>query len=122
MSRAALASFTSSSSVCLPGRAAVGDLEAHGCSRDSQRHTYPRRLGTTTDFQSLRIIYEASVTGGELRHETNDSTDMAAWHPLNQVPALELVSLIDVGLTLWQVRPTVGRTFTSSRVVRRSVL
>lgn len=76
---------------------------------DSQRHTYPRRLGATADFQSLRIVYEARVTGGELRHETDGSTDMAAWHPLKQVPALERVGLVDVGLTLWRERPAVGR-------------
>ncbi|MFH8392184.1 NUDIX hydrolase [Streptomyces sp. NPDC018036] len=76
---------------------------------DSQRHTYPRRLGATADFQSLRIVYEARVTGGELRHETDGSTDMAAWHPLEEVPALDRVLLVDVGLTLWRERPVVGR-------------
>jgi len=76
---------------------------------DSQRHTYPRRLGATADFQSLRIVYEAQVTGGELRHETNGSTDMAAWHPLGEVAALDRVLLVDVGLTLWRERPVVGR-------------
>ncbi|KAB1978525.1 NUDIX hydrolase [Streptomyces triticiradicis] len=76
---------------------------------DSQRHTYPRPLGATADFQSLRIVYEAQVTGGELRHETNGSTDMAAWHPLEEVPALDRVLLVDVGLALWRERPVVGR-------------
>ncbi|MGW1069564.1 NUDIX hydrolase [Streptomyces aureus] len=76
---------------------------------DSQRHTYTRRLGATADFQSLRIAYEAEVTGGELRHETNGSTDMAAWHPLKQIPALDRVLLVDVGLTLWRERPVIGR-------------
>ncbi|MFF8534563.1 NUDIX hydrolase [Streptomyces sp. NPDC015532] len=76
---------------------------------DSQRHAYPRRLGATADFHSLRIVYEARVTGGELRHETDGSTDMAAWHPLEEVPALDRVGLVDVGLTLWRERPAVGR-------------
>lgn len=76
---------------------------------DSQRHTYPRRLGATADFQSLRIVYEAQVTLGELRHETNGSTDMAAWHPLEEVPALDRVLLVDVGITLWRERPMVDR-------------
>ena len=48
---------------------------------DSIRRSYPRRLGTAADFQGLRIVYEARVTGGQLRHETGGSTDMAAWHP-----------------------------------------
>ncbi len=49
------------------------------------------------------------VTGGELRHETNGSTDMAAWHPLDEVPALDRVALVDVGLRLWRERPPLGR-------------
>lgn len=77
---------------------------------DSIRRAYPRRLGTTADFQGLRIVYQARVTGGELRHETGGSTDMAAWHPLDEVPELERVGLVDVGLALWQERPATGRT------------
>ncbi|TLS42438.1 NUDIX hydrolase [Streptomyces montanus] len=76
---------------------------------DSVRRRYPRRLGTTADFQGLRIVYEARVTGGELRHETNGSTDMAAWHPLDEVSGLERVELVDVGLALWRERPAAGR-------------
>ena len=77
---------------------------------DSTRRRYPRRLGTVADFQGLRIVYEARITGGELRHETNGSTDMAAWHALDEVPALERVGLVDVGLELWRQRPILGRT------------
>lgn len=75
---------------------------------DSIKRDYPRRLGTRADFHGLRIIYEAQVTAGTLRHETNGSTDMAAWHPLGQVPTLERVGLVDVGLTLWRERPVNG--------------
>lgn len=75
---------------------------------DSNRRDYPRRLGARADFHALRIVYEARVTGGELRHETNGSTDMAAWHPLEEVPNLERVGLVDVGLRLWRERPPNG--------------
>jgi 8-oxo-dGTP pyrophosphatase MutT (NUDIX family) len=75
---------------------------------DTGRRTYPRRLGTRADHQALRIVYEARVTGGDLRHETNGSTDMAAWHPLEEVPTLERVGLVDVGLRLWRERPADG--------------
>ncbi|MFI1734458.1 NUDIX hydrolase [Streptomyces acidicola] len=74
----------------------------------SNRRQYPRRLGAVADFHGLRIVYEARVTGGDLRHETNGSTDMAAWHPLDAVPSLERVGLIDVGLALWRERPPAG--------------
>lgn len=77
---------------------------------DSMRRGYPRRLGSAADFHGLRIVYEVRVTGGELRHETDGSTDLAAWHLLDEVPALDRVGLVDVGLTLWRQRPAVGRT------------
>ncbi|MDG5807725.1 NUDIX hydrolase [Streptomyces ossamyceticus] len=75
---------------------------------DSVTEDRSRRLGSRAAFHSLRLVYEARVTGGTLRHETNGSTDMAAWHPLEEVPALERVGLVDVGLTLWRRRPPHG--------------
>jgi 8-oxo-dGTP pyrophosphatase MutT (NUDIX family) len=76
---------------------------------DSIRRTYPRPLGAHADFHGLRIVYEGRVTGGELRHETDGSTDMAAWHPLEAVSQLQRVGLVDVGLRLWHERPSAGR-------------
>ena len=76
---------------------------------DSLLRTHPRRLGATAGFHGLRIVYEARITGGELRHETNGSTDMAAWYALDEVPALDRVGLVDVGLALWRQRPPLGR-------------
>ncbi|MEU5090937.1 NUDIX hydrolase [Streptomyces sp. NPDC021356] len=76
---------------------------------DSIRRTYPRPLGSHADFHGLRIVYEAQVTGGDLRHETGGSTDMAAWHDLDAVPELQRVGLVDVGLRLWRERPAAGR-------------
>ncbi|MFF1449501.1 NUDIX hydrolase [Streptomyces sp. NPDC058274] len=76
---------------------------------DSIKRVYARRLGGTADFHGLRIVYEARITGGELRYETNGSTDMAAWHALEEVPGLDRVGLVDVGLALWRGRPATGR-------------
>lgn len=76
---------------------------------DSLTRVYPRPLGTHADFHGLRIVYEGRVTGGELRHETGGSTDRAAWHPLDAVPGLQRVGLVDVGLRLWRERPAAGR-------------
>ncbi|MFF0474324.1 NUDIX hydrolase [Streptomyces sp. NPDC004284] len=76
---------------------------------DSIRRPW-RRLGVPGDWQGLRIIYEAQVTGGALRHETGGSTDLAAWHPLDTVPSLTRVELVDIGLDLWRERPPVGRS------------
>ncbi|MER6994969.1 NUDIX hydrolase [Streptomyces sp. NPDC000410] len=76
---------------------------------DSMRTRRPRRLGGESDFHSLRIVYEGRVTGGELRPETNGSTDLAAWHPLDAVADLDRVALVDIGLELWRERPALGR-------------
>jgi ADP-ribose pyrophosphatase YjhB (NUDIX family) len=44
-------------------------------------------------FHSIQIVYRVRVTGGELRNETNESTDQAAWVPLAEARTLPLVSL-----------------------------
>ncbi|MFF8377160.1 NUDIX hydrolase [Streptomyces sp. NPDC015661] len=77
---------------------------------DTIRRSRLRRLGGPGDWQGLRIIYEAQVTGGALRNETDGSTDLAAWHPLDSVPSLVRVELVDIGLDLWRERPPVGRS------------
>jgi 8-oxo-dGTP pyrophosphatase MutT (NUDIX family) len=76
---------------------------------DSVTRVYPRKLGTFADFHGLRIVYEGRITGGELRPETGGSTDLAAWHPLHAVGALDRVELVDAGLELWRERPPLGR-------------
>lgn len=77
---------------------------------DTNRRTARRGPGRRTDLQGLRIVYEGRITGGVLRDEVGGSTDTAAWHPLDEVPALDRVGLVDVGLRLWRERPAVGRT------------
>ncbi|GAB2743722.1 hypothetical protein GCM10027072_44710 [Streptomyces bullii] len=76
---------------------------------DSVKRLYPRRFGAPADLHGLRLFYEARITGGELRYETDGSTDMAAWHDLAAVPDLDRAGLVDVGLRLWRERPAVGR-------------
>ncbi|MCX3059153.1 NUDIX hydrolase [Streptomyces beihaiensis] len=75
---------------------------------DSVLRRYPRSAGRVADFHGLRLVYEGEITGGELRHEQNGSTDMAAWHDLAVVDALPHVELVDVGLRLWRERPADG--------------
>jgi len=65
--------------------------------------------GGERDFQSLRLVYEATITGGELRHEVNGSTTHAAWIALDKVAALNRVSLVDAGLRLFRERPLNGK-------------
>ncbi len=49
-------------------------------------------------LKAVRVVFEARITGGELRHEVGGSTDEARWVPLADVPTLERVSLVDIGL------------------------
>jgi 8-oxo-dGTP diphosphatase len=65
---------------------------------DSKHIPAGRRLRGTRPLHALRVIYAASITGGELTHELGGSTDQARWVPLDDVPALERVDLVDVGL------------------------
>ena len=77
---------------------------------DSSRRTFPRRFGRrAVDHHGVRLVYEARVTDGELRYEIGGSTDMAAWHDLDAVPALNRVRMVDIGLRLWRERPASGR-------------
>jgi ADP-ribose pyrophosphatase YjhB (NUDIX family) len=76
---------------------------------DSNRHIVPWRYGRKMDHQGLRLVYEGRIVGGELRNEIGGSTDMAAWHPLDDVPGLPRVGLIDAALRLWRERPVTGR-------------
>jgi 8-oxo-dGTP diphosphatase len=61
------------------------------------------------EFQALRLVYEARVTGGELTHEVNGSTTHAAWVPLDEVGSLNRVSLVDAALRLFKERPANGK-------------
>jgi 8-oxo-dGTP diphosphatase len=58
--------------------------------------------GGPVPAQGIRIIYAASIIGGELTNEADGSTDEARWVPLDEVPNLERVGLIDVGLRMWR--------------------
>ncbi|MEU3094576.1 NUDIX hydrolase [Streptomyces sp. NPDC006967] len=75
----------------------------------STRRNLPARLGRTVDHHGVRLVYEARVTGGELRNEADGSTDLAAWQPFDTVPGLTRIHLIDIALRLWRERPPTGR-------------
>ena len=51
-------------------------------------------------YKGIRVVFEATVVGGELRNEVAGSTDEARWFPLADVPGLARVGLVDVGLRL----------------------
>ena len=51
-------------------------------------------------FRGVRVVFEATVVGGELHAEVDGTTDEARWIPLADVPGLARVELVDVGLRL----------------------
>jgi 8-oxo-dGTP diphosphatase len=106
----------------------LGEHPVDGCRREIQEETgydadigvmlgidvghWPgeeRLDGLDRDFQAIRLVYEASITGGELTHEIDGSTTHAAWVPLGKVPGLNRVSLVDIGLRLHSERPLNGK-------------
>lgn len=64
--------------------------------------------GMSRDYQGLRIVYSVEITGGELTFEQDGSTDRAEWFPLQRVPELERVALVDYGLDFYLDRPVDG--------------
>ncbi|NED97814.1 NUDIX hydrolase [Phytoactinopolyspora alkaliphila] len=66
------------------------------------------RDGTETDMHLVGIYYRARVIGGELTHEIDGSTDLAAWVPLSEVKTLERAALVDTGLALVSTQPLDG--------------
>jgi len=71
---------------------------------------FPKRPDevAATDFHGLRVVYEGSIVGGELRDEVGGSTDRAAWIAFDEVEKLDRVSLVDEGIALWRQRPPDG--------------
>ncbi|MFS0866023.1 NUDIX hydrolase [Microbacterium sp. 179-B 1A2 NHS] len=51
-------------------------------------------------LHALRILYRAHIVGGDLRNETDGSTDEAAWFTVRQVAGLTRVSLVDIALRM----------------------
>jgi 8-oxo-dGTP diphosphatase len=49
-------------------------------------------------FHAIQIVYRVRVTGGSIRHEVDESTDMAAWIPLDEIRQLPIVDLVDSAL------------------------
>ena len=64
-----------------------------------------RRMHGTRTLHGLRVLYRAEIVGGSLTTEVDGTTDGAAWFDLADVPALDTVGLVDVGLRLHAAGP-----------------
>jgi 8-oxo-dGTP diphosphatase len=65
---------------------------------DSRVVPEEHRLSGTGPLHTLRIVYRARIVGGELQNELDGSTDEARWFDLAEVPELNTVSLVEVGM------------------------
>jgi ADP-ribose pyrophosphatase YjhB (NUDIX family) len=68
--------------------------------RATERDRLGFDVGTECDYHSVRIVYRTEVVGGDLRDETDESTDMAAWFTHDDSAALPLVELGRIGVEL----------------------
>lgn len=62
---------------------------------------HQRYSGKDRPMQTVAVIYSATVTGGELRHEEAGTTSQAAWFPLTEVAALPRVARVDTAIESW---------------------
>jgi ADP-ribose pyrophosphatase YjhB (NUDIX family) len=62
-------------------------------------HDHPR-IDTPVDYHSVRIIYRTEIVGGALRHETDESTDQAAWLTREDLASLSVLDLGRLGIDL----------------------
>ena len=51
-------------------------------------------------FHSIRIIYHTELIGGVLRNETDGSTDLCQWHPIDGLGKLGIVDLVEAALPM----------------------
>lgn len=60
------------------------------------------------ELHGVGVFYSVERIGGELRHETAGSTDLAAWVPVAEVAGLQRTVVIDVALEMFRSRPATG--------------
>jgi 8-oxo-dGTP diphosphatase len=61
----------------------------------------PARAGENGGaYHSVRIIYRTTIEGGALKHETDESTDRAAWCTQEELATMPLVSTSELGYRL----------------------
>lgn len=75
---------------------------------DSRSWPVASRVSGGAELHTVGVYYRARIVGGELRHEVDGSTDLAAWMSVTDVPGLVRAGLVDVGLELDRARPRTG--------------
>ena len=57
-------------------------------------------MSGTVDFHGIRILYNAQLRGGTLRHEVNGTTDYCQWCTRSDLQELPLVEVARLGVQL----------------------
>ncbi len=60
--------------------------------RDVLSDTWTRRNGD--EMHAIRIIFDVDVDDGELRHERDGTTDLAAWHRVDELRTLHVADYV----------------------------
>jgi 8-oxo-dGTP diphosphatase len=67
---------------------------------DSLRRAVRAGDDIEADYHSVRIVYRTDIVGGELRDETDESTDRAAWCKRDELASMPLVELGRIGMRI----------------------
>lgn len=51
-------------------------------------------------YHGIRILYHARIVGGTLTPEIDGTTDLCAWWPAEEIHRIDLVDLVEYGLSL----------------------
>jgi 8-oxo-dGTP diphosphatase len=57
-----------------------------------------RHVRTGRPMKAVRVVFTATIVGGELTAEVGGTTDESRWWPLSQVADLPRVGLVDIAL------------------------
>lgn len=69
--------------------------------------TAPGDLDRPLPIKSVRVVYLATITGGELGTlEVDGTTDYAEWLPLERIAREPRAGIVDVALDAWRARQT----------------
>ncbi|MGA8256749.1 MAG: NUDIX domain-containing protein [Nocardioides sp.] len=63
-----------------------------------------RHHDTKRPMKAVRVVFAATVVGGELTRELDGTTDEARWWPLDEVASLPRVGLVDIAIGLGGTR------------------
>ena len=67
-------------------------------------HVFPPRARGTRrrPLKSVRVVFAASIIGGELTPEVDGTTDEARWFALDDVVGLDRVPIVDIAVQMYR--------------------